>query len=541
KSLSPLSLSSHLLSDLYSTTAMVRLLPLTLAILSSANALKILQIVPGFTNSHVLFNYRLAETLTSLGHSVKLWTQMEMAMLDTGNNKLPKGVTEYRIPIQFKDKLKLDGLKVFQSMIFNSGDAYELWWTGREFKSMRVEACEQMLTLPDSVYSSWREEGFDLAIAHFHDLCPLAIADKMGVSNVVWITHGTSIYDFTAVALGLRTTPASLPHPLSSAGFELSFLDRLCNLFWHLSTIDFVNLPQDLLYEENDMYTEMMGPSTPDLWSLSRQVPSLFINGERMLDFPRPLPISISFTGELGAKKKEKNNANAPSFPEPLHSILEKTEKGLIVFSLGTVSNTTNMPKTMIDSFVGAFARLDKGYTVLWRMEMEIEEAKEIENLHLVKWLPQRELMRHPKMKLLIAHGGYNSLLETAQAGIPAVMMPLFADQKINAQRATRFGIARTLNKHTLTPDAVYDAITDVLSDEKYAHSARRLSAMLSDRPTASNGGGANALFDYLLKLSVKDHRYFTLHPARHLSFIDFYSLPQLLIAPLVLIAVLSW
>ncbi|GMS91548.1 hypothetical protein PENTCL1PPCAC_13723, partial [Pristionchus entomophagus] len=527
---------------------------LVFALLSVTNALKILQIVPGFTNSHVLFNYRLAETLTSLGNSVKLWTQMEMAMLDTGNNKLPQGVEEYRIPIQFKDKLKLDGLKVFQSMIFNSGDAYELWWTGREFKSMRVEACEQMLALPDSVYASWREEGFDLAIAHFHDLCPLAIADKMGVSNVVWITHGTSIYDFTAEALGLRTTPASLPHPLSSAGFELSFTDRLFNLLWHLSTIDFVNLPQDLLYEENHMYTEMMGSSTPDLWSLSRRVPSLFINGERMLDFPRPLPVSISFTGELGRKKEKKDDSGllaslssfvsasqpTPSIPEPLNSILERTEKGLIVFSLGTVSNTTNMPKTMIDSFVGAFARLDPGYNVLWRMEMEIAEAKGIPHLHLLKWLPQRDLMRHPKMKLLIAHGGYNSLLETAQAGIPAVMMPLFADQKINAQRATRFGIARTLNKHTLSVDAVYDAINDVLNDEKYTNAARRLSSMLSDRPPASNGGGANALFDHLLKLSTKDHRYFTLHPARHLSFIDFYSLPQLLIAPLILVTLLS-
>ncbi|PIO53237.1 hypothetical protein TELCIR_25435, partial [Teladorsagia circumcincta] len=68
-----------------------------------------------------------------------------MAMLDTGNNRLPPGVTEYRIPIEFKDKLKTEGLKVFQSLMFSAGDAYDLWWTGQEFKDMRVEACAQML------------------------------------------------------------------------------------------------------------------------------------------------------------------------------------------------------------------------------------------------------------------------------------------------------------------------------------------------------------------------------------------------------------
>lgn len=60
----------------------------------------------------------------------------------------------------------------------------------------KVEACEQMLTLPDCVYSVWREEGFDLAIAHFHDLCPLAIADKMGVNNVRFLCAPKTSFAF---------------------------------------------------------------------------------------------------------------------------------------------------------------------------------------------------------------------------------------------------------------------------------------------------------------------------------------------------------
>ncbi|PAV91812.1 hypothetical protein WR25_18972 [Diploscapter pachys] len=427
------------------------------------HGLKILQIVPGFTNSHVLFNYRLAESLSSLGHKVEMWTQMEMAMLDTGNNKLPEGVHEYRIPIHFKDTLKTQGLKVFQEMMFSAGDAYDLWWTGQEFKDMRVEACEQMLNHDGKVFEKFRSEKFDIAIAHFHDLCPLAIAKKIGVNRTIWITHGTSIYDFSAVQLGLRTHPASVPHPLSSAGFHMTFTDRLFNLLWHLSLLDFVNLPQNLLEDENQFYRSIIKEAEPDLWELSKSVPALLINGERMLDFPRPLPLHIQFTGELGKKKASKEVV----FESPLREILEKPSKGIIVFSLGTVSNTTNMPKIMIDSFVGAFAKLPD-YTILWRMEKSVPGVENLNHVHLLKWLPQKDIMKLPSLKLLIAHGGYNSFLEAAQAGVPAVLMPLFADQKINANRALRFGFARTLDKLNLSVEAVFEAISDVLNNQRF-------------------------------------------------------------------------
>ncbi|KAE9419738.1 hypothetical protein Angca_004126 [Angiostrongylus cantonensis] len=492
---------------------MWKIFPIFLAVI---DALKILQIVPGFTNSHVLFNYRIAETLKFLGHDVQLWTQMEMAMLNTGNNRLPPGVNELRIFIYFKDKLKTEGLQVFQSLMFSAGDAYDLWWTGQEFKEMRVEACAQMLNQDPKVFEKFREMSFDLAIAHFHDLCPLAVAEKIGIHKMVWITHGTSIYDFAAVQLGLRTLPAYVPHPLSSAGSSLSFFDRVLNLLWHLSLLDFVNLPQNLLHDENVYYRNLVGFDTSDLWDLSRHVMALLINGERMLDFPRPLPCHITFSGELGLKKATEN----VEFDEQLQIILSRPSKGLIVFSLGTVSNTTNMPQQMIDSFVKAFNRLSD-YTVLWRMEGKVKEAELSEHVFLLKWLPQKDIMKLPSMKLLVAHGGYNSFLEAAQAGVPVVLMPLFADQKINAMRAQRFGIARVLNKLRLTPENVYEAISDVLGDDSYAIRARKLSSMLNDKPSQQ----PYSTLKYVLKLATSDAKYFGLRAAQQLSFFEFYSL----------------
>ncbi|KHJ80368.1 hypothetical protein OESDEN_19957, partial [Oesophagostomum dentatum] len=305
-------------------------------------------------------------------------------------------------------------------------------------------------------------------------------------------------------------------HLSSSAGFTLSFFDRVFNLLWHLSLLDFVNLPQNLLHDENEYYRGIIGPGEPDLWDLSKNVPALLINGERMLDFPRPLSIHITFSGELGLKKAPKK----VEFDEKIRAILDKPSKGIIVFSLGTVSNTTNMPEQMIKSFLGAFAKLSD-YTILWRMEGKVKEAKSLKHVHLLKWIPQKDIMKLPNMKLLIAHGGYNSFLETAQAGVPAVLMPLFADQKINAMRAQRFGIARVLDKLHLSPEIVLEAVRDVLEDESYTRRAKKLSLMLTDKPTTRPYSTLN----YILKLATSDAKYFTLQTAQKLSFIEFYCL----------------
>lgn len=50
------------------------------------------------------------------------------------------------------------------------------------------------------------------------------------------------------------------------------------------------------------------------------------------------------------------------------------------------------MPKNMIESFVEAFGRFPD-IDFLWRMEMDVASARNYSNIHLLKWLPQKDLM----------------------------------------------------------------------------------------------------------------------------------------------------
>ncbi|CAD5215340.1 unnamed protein product [Bursaphelenchus okinawaensis] len=485
-----------------------------LCLICFVDSYKILQIVPGFTNSHVLFNYRLANLLKEQNNSVQLWTQMEMGMVVAGSLKLPKGVNEFRIPIHFTNSLKAEGLKVFQHMMFEAGTTYDLFWTGKEFKEMRLESCEQMLATEPPVVNSFVDQKYDLSIGHFHDLCPIALSKLAEVKELIWITHGTSLYDYTAVQAGLRTFPSYVPHPLSSYSDRMTFIERVINVLWHLGGLDFVNLPQNLLYDENEMYKKYFKESgSADLWDLSHKIRVILINGERFLDFPRPLPHGIQFIGSVSKPTLHS------LLPDEVQQIVLSAKK-LAIFSLGTVSNTTNMPAQMIHSFVEAFGRFPE-ITFLWRMEMDVPEARKYSNIKLLKWLPQKELMSHPKTILLIAHGGYNSFLEASQAGVPIVLMPLFADQFINAKRSDRFGISTVLDKLSLTPNKVATAISTIVNDPRYHRRAMKLAAMLKEKPASDFG----FTIKHALRTSQFTRDHFALKAAQALNFVQYFNL----------------
>ena len=129
-----------------------------------------------------------------------------------------------------------------------------------------------MLSVEAPAINAMAAARFDLAIGHFHDFCPVALARKIGVREVreaagcdrgydsnlqlIWITHGTSVYDFAAVQIGMRTFPSFVSHPLASFSDRMTFVERVVNVLWHLSGIDFVNLPTNLLHEENAIYKQ---------------------------------------------------------------------------------------------------------------------------------------------------------------------------------------------------------------------------------------------------------------------------------------------
>ncbi|KAK6009897.1 hypothetical protein OSTOST_25145, partial [Ostertagia ostertagi] len=88
-------------------------------------------------------------------------------------------------------------------------------------------------------------------------------------------------------------------------------------------------------------------------------------------------------------------------------------------------------------------------------------------NVHLFKWIPQADLLRHPKTIAFISHGGYNSLQEVIAAGVPLITIALWGDQPRNAKLAAKLGIAFNLQKSDISATTITDALNKVINDRR--------------------------------------------------------------------------
>ncbi|HSH81126.1 MAG TPA: nucleotide disphospho-sugar-binding domain-containing protein, partial [Herpetosiphonaceae bacterium] len=94
-------------------------------------------------------------------------------------------------------------------------------------------------------------------------------------------------------------------------------------------------------------------------------------------------------------------------------------------------------------------------------------------NVHIARYIPQSSLLPH--CSLVVSHGGSGSVIGALAHGLPMVLIPMGADQPLNAARCADLGVARVLDAVTATPEAAREAAAAVLADPAYRRAAERL------------------------------------------------------------------
>ena len=122
------------------------------------------------------------------------------------------------------------------------------------------------------------------------------------------------------------------------------------------------------------------------------------------------------------------------------------------------------MPETLRKALVNAFSKLKQ--RVIWKWETETMPDLP-KNVKLAKWLPQQDILGHPKIRLFMTHGGLLSTEEAVYHGVPLIGIPVFGDQDWNMKNSEQLGFARTLELRGLTEGSILAAVNEILNEPR--------------------------------------------------------------------------
>jgi UDP:flavonoid glycosyltransferase YjiC (YdhE family) len=107
------------------------------------------------------------------------------------------------------------------------------------------------------------------------------------------------------------------------------------------------------------------------------------------------------------------------------------------------------------------------------------------DNVRVERWVPQQDVLGHAAAA--VVHGGSGSSLGAIAAGVPLVVVPLFADQPQNARRVHQVGAGIAVEPNRDDAEATMgrlrDAVRSILDEPSYGQRARALADELRAEP----------------------------------------------------------
>ncbi|XP_002742140.1 2-hydroxyacylsphingosine 1-beta-galactosyltransferase-like [Saccoglossus kowalevskii] len=303
-------------------------------------------------------------------------------------------------------------------------------------------------------------KSYDMAVTTSRCRCCIMLLQYVGIPHV--LLH-------VATDAGYAT---DIPAPLSYYPIErttlmltdkMTFLNRLQNTLASILVIPVKNnnIAFTKLYHKHNVI-----PERHLLSNLHILVKDFAI------DYVHPLGPNVIPIGLLTARPANNLSTDLEEF---MHS---SGNEGVIVVSIGTVIK--HLPKKTLDIILSTLARFPQKTVFSYRGSTPPGLG---DNVKIVKWFNQNDILGHPKTRLFLTHGGASSYREAMYHGVPIVCIPLLFDQFDTAAKIKYKGVGTYVKMKSLNNENLYEAMVDVLSNEKYSYRAKQLSAIVKDVP----------------------------------------------------------
>ena len=155
-------------------------------------------------------------------------------------------------------------------------------------------------------------------------------------------------------------------------------------------------------------------------------------------------------------------------------------EAPTLYFTLGTIFNMESGDLFM--RVLAGLQMLSMNVIVTVGRHLDPEEfGVQPPHIHMKQFIPQALILPH--CHVTISHGGSGSVMGALTYGLPSVLLPMGADQPLNANRCQALGVAQVLDALTATPTMVRDAVLATLTKPNYRQAAKRLQAEIATLP----------------------------------------------------------
>ncbi|XP_073400037.1 UDP-glucuronosyltransferase 3A1-like isoform X2 [Dendrobates tinctorius] len=377
----------------------------------------------------------------------------------------PYPVSTYSLGEKHKQEFKeffINGQKEFLRGRYDLSDFLE-------FMELLSYQCNITLHQSDILHFL-KDEKYDLAFIEGFNPCSFLVAEKLGVPFIAFFP---GIF-MNAGRVGAHGPLSYVPLFQAQLTDHMDFFGRLKNTVMYLGSniVDgMIERPFQKVIDEH-----FSAGSRPSIADLPLKAELWIYNVDFTIDFPRPLSPNIQCIGGLLAGPAKPVSADLEDF------IAGSGDSGFIVVSLGSM-----IPSLPILEFV---KEMNEGLSkvrqkVIWRYERS-RWPKEVDvapNVRLVDWLSQNDLLGHPKVRLLVTHGGMNSLMEAVYHGVPVVGIPLFGDQYENLIRIKAKNMGTFIAPEEMEAENFANALREVIENSRYKTTAMKLSVTLRSRP----------------------------------------------------------
>lgn len=172
-------------------------------------------------------------------------------------------------------------------------------------------------------------------------------------------------------------------------------------------------------------------------------------------------------------------------------------ERRLVHVTLGSVFNRT---EGLMQTLVAGAAQLDVDVVVTTGRNVDPASLGRLpEHVRAARYIPQSELL--PRCDAVVCHGGFNTVFAALSVGVPVVVVPLSADQPLNAYLCASSGLGRSCTTELpegaffpvarpqdVTPEQVTDALSSVLLEDSYRQAASRMQREIALQPPVERG-----------------------------------------------------